>query len=83
MTMPYIAGTRIRVTELQRKDFSWPKGAFEELSGRVNGAEGILMSYNKEMPEYGERASYMARIYTSDGEHSDIEIEEDEFVLIT
>lgn len=75
--MSHPSGTKIRVTEIQRKDFEWYDNDFEEMSGRVNGKEGELLTFNKAIPEFGERESYIALV---NGEK--IEIESDEFVLV-
>lgn len=80
--MRHEPGTKIIVTKLSRKDFSWPKNTFKELSEKVNGKEGVILSYNPEAPEYGERESYMARIQTDENEFEEIEMEEDEFEVL-
>ena len=70
-------GTKIRITEIQKKDFEWHDDEFEKMSARVNGKVGKILAHNEAIPEYGERESYMVMV---NGE--EIEIEYDEFVLV-
>lgn len=70
-------GTKIRVTEIQRKDFEWFDNEFEEMSARVNGKEGKILNHLEAIPEFNEREAYMVSV---NGE--EFEIEEDEFVLV-
>ena len=71
--MAYQVGDKIRVTEIQKKDFEWYDDDFAEMSAKVNGKEGTITSCMEAIPEFGERKAYMVDVA---GES--IELEEDE-----
>lgn len=75
--MIYVQGTKIKINEIQKKDYVWLDGEFEFISKIANGNEGIIISHNKSNTEYGERETYQVLV---NGEEFEIEL--DEFVLI-
>jgi hypothetical protein len=77
----YPKGTKIAITKINEKDYFWDDGGFKNLSGLINGKEGIIQSYNEAIPEFDERESYQV-IVELNGEEKEFEIELDEFIVL-
>jgi hypothetical protein len=77
----YPKGTKIRITEINKKDYSWDDVEFENFSSLMNGKEGIIQSHNKAIPKFDERESYQV-IMELNGEEKEFEIEIDEFIVL-
>lgn len=75
-------GSKVRITTLLKKDFNFTEEEFDTLSSLVNGQEGIVLSHNKELEEFGERESYQILVNCQDGVERNLEIELDEFIII-
>lgn len=76
--MAYQVGDKIRVTQLQKKDFEWFDNDFEEMSAKVNEKEGVITSHMEATPEFSERETYMVTVA---GES--LELEEDEMERVS
>lgn len=81
MVLIYKKGTKVKITKLLEKDYTWLDGQFEELS-KLNGTEAIILSHNKESVDFGERESYQVLVKFNDGREEELEIELDEFVIV-
>lgn len=79
--MIYKKGTKIKLTKLQKKDYDWLDGQFEELSELCNGQEATILSHNEASPRFGERESYQVLVKCKNGTEQELEIELDEFIL--
>jgi hypothetical protein len=77
----YPKGTKIRITEINKKDFFWGDGEFEKLSKLLNGKEAFIRNYNNAIPEFDERESYQV-IVDLNGDEKEFEIELDEFIVL-
>lgn len=79
--MVFENGTKVKITQIQKKDFDWFDNEFEKLSALVNGKEGVITSHLPALPEYDEREAYMIKIdlgYIT----KNLELEQDEFDIL-
>lgn len=81
MDLIYKKGTKVKITKLQEKDYTWLDGQFEELTKLCTGQEAIILSHNEEIAEFGERESYQVLVKDADGKEQELEIELDEFIV--
>jgi len=75
-------GTKVRITTLLKKDFNLSEEELETLSDLINGQEGVILSHNEKVEEFGERESYQILVSCRDGVERNLEIELDEFTLV-